>query len=83
MQGDKDLADLSTLFEIRHAYSDVLWRLDEPDLRSFRKDSAQALHELASTVTRSSVRYKVPAHLDRKHLAALIKRYVTRVKQPR
>lgn len=54
--------------------------LDEPDLRSFRKDSARILHELASTVTRSSAVYPVPAHLDRTHLAALIKRYVTRVK---
>lgn len=80
MQADKDLADLSTLFEIRHAHPDVQWRLDEPELRSFRKDSARVLHELARTVTRTSAAYPVPAHLDRKHLSALIQRYVTRVK---
>ncbi|TGD38305.1 hypothetical protein [Brevibacterium aurantiacum] len=80
MQEDKDLADLSTLFEIRHAYPDLQWRLNEPELRSFRKDSARALHELANTVTRKNVGYKVPAHLDRKHLAALIKRYVALVR---
>ena len=80
MQSDKDLADLRTLFEIRHAYRELPWRLDEPDLRGFRKDGARALHELASTVTRKSAMYRVPAHLDRKHLAALINRYVTSVK---
>lgn len=80
MQEDKDIADLSTLFEIRNAYPDLQWRLDEPNLRSFRKDSARALHELANTVTRKSVGYKVPAHLDRKRLAALIKRHVALVK---
>lgn len=79
MQTDKDLADLNTLFEIRHLHADVPWQLDQPDLRSFRRDSARALHELANTVTRNRVDYKVPRHIDRKRLSALIKRYVTRV----
>src|SRR5699024_12756965 len=80
MQNDKDLADMRTLSEIRHAYRELPWRLDEPDLRGFRKDGARALHELASTVPRKRAMYRVPAHLDRKHLAALINRYVTSVK---
>lgn len=80
LKEDKDLADLGTLFEIRHAYPDVQWRLNEPSLRSFRKDTARILHELADTVTRRDVGYKVPKRLDQTHLAALIKRYVTRVK---
>src|SRR5699024_12607734 len=80
MQREKDLAGLRTVCEIRHADRGLPWRLDEPDLRGFRKDGARALHELASTVTRKSAMYRVPAHLDRKHLAALINRYVTSVK---
>lgn len=79
LKEDKDLADLSTLFEIWHAYPDVQWRLNEPNLKGFSKDAARGLHELANTVTRKGVDYKVPTHLDRTHLAALIKRYVTRV----
>lgn len=80
MRTGKDLADLNTLFEIRHAYPGLPWRLDQPNLIGFRKDSARILHELADTITRHRAGYTVPAHVDRKHLAALIKRYVTRVK---
>lgn len=73
------MADLNTLFEIWHAYPDVRWQLNEPGLRSFRKDSVRILRELATSVTRSGAAYPVPAHLDRTRLAALITRYVTRV----
>lgn len=78
MSADKDLADLNTLFEIRHAHPSVQWRLDDAELQGFRKDSARILHELADTVTRR-VGYRVPIHVDRIRLAALIKRHVTRV----
>ncbi len=78
MRTDKDLADLSTLFEIRHAHEDVRWRLDEPDMRSFRKDSAETLHDLAGAITRRSTAFPIPEGLDRKRLAALIHRYVAR-----
>lgn len=78
MQEDKDLADLSTLLEIRHAYPDVRWRLDGTGLQGFRRDSARILHELASTITRRSAAYRVPAMVDRKRVAALIQQYVAR-----
>lgn len=79
LSSDKDLADLSALFEIRHAHPNVAWRLDQPKLISFRRDAARILHELADSVTRKVVRYRVPPHVDRKRLAALIRRYITRV----
>src|SRR5690625_7218011 len=63
MQSDKDLADLRTLFEIRHAYRELPWRPAEPDLRGFRQDGARALHALASPVTPKRARCRVPAPL--------------------
>lgn len=78
MRDDKDLADLSTLLEIRHAYPDVRWKLDGPGLQGFRRDSARILHDLASTITRRHACYKVPATVDRKRVAALIQQYVAR-----
>lgn len=78
MHTGKDLADLSTLLEIRDAHPDLRWTLGDPELRSFRRDSARILHELASTVTRRSAAYKVPAQLDRRRIAALIQRHVAR-----
>lgn len=78
MRTDKDLADLSTLFEIRNAHQEIRWRLNEPGLRSFRKDCAETLHELAVAITRRSTTFPIPAGLDRKRLAALIGRYVAR-----
>lgn len=65
---DKDLADLDTLFAIRHAHPGVAWRLDRPNLSGFRKDSSRILHGLADTITRKTSGYPVPPHTDRKHL---------------
>lgn len=75
-QKDGDLADLQTLFEIRHAHPEAPWRLQEPPLRGYRRDAARILSELSRTVTRRAPGYRVPPHLDGKRLAALIQRHV-------
>lgn len=77
-QKDSDLADLGTLLEIKHAHPEARWSLYEPELRSFRRDAARILHELSSSLTRKNPRYRVPAQLDRKRLAALIQTHVSR-----
>ncbi|MDN5896629.1 MAG: hypothetical protein L0H93_21735 [Nocardioides sp.] len=77
MATEKDLADLATLFEIRHFHADVPWQLDEPKLIGFRKDTARILHDLATSIPRRSTAYKVPKDLDRTRLAALVQRHVS------
>jgi len=75
---DKDLADLHSLLEIREAHPDVPWRLHENALRGFRKDTAVVLHEIAEKVVRKNPGFVVPENLDRKRLAGLALRHLSR-----
>ncbi|MCA5892880.1 hypothetical protein LEP48_05860 [Isoptericola sp. NEAU-Y5] len=73
---ENDLADLHSLLEIRDAHPDTSWRLEEQNLAGFRKDAAQILHELAKGIVRKN--FRAPGNLDRRRMAALITRHVSR-----
>lgn len=73
---DKDLADLHSLLEIRNAHPDIAWRLGDPDLIGFRKDTARILKDLAGKITRKNTGFPVPSYLDRLRFAALVSRHI-------
>lgn len=73
-----DLADLHSLFEIREAHPEILWRLDEQRLMGFRKDTARILYGLAEKITRKHTGFLVPGYIDRLRMAGLIAKHVSR-----
>jgi hypothetical protein len=76
-RAENDLADLSTLLEIREEHPELPWHLAEPSLRGRRLDTARFLHELAAQITRKSFSRSVPQDLDRYRFSALITKHVT------
>lgn len=72
---DKDLADLNTLLEIREAHPEVSWRLNEPNLIGFRKDTVLILQTLIGMLSKKRTRFSVPDTVDRLRLAALITKH--------
>lgn len=74
----KDLTDLHSLLEIRQAYPETSWKLDQAPLSGRRRDAAVLLHELAGTLPRRTSTMPVPGHVARHRMAALITQHVAR-----
>ena len=74
---EKDLADLHTLLEIREAHQETTWRMNEPTLIGFRKDTREILQPLISALTKKRTFFPVPHAVDRRRLAALIAKHCT------
>lgn len=72
----KDVTDIATLLEIRHAHPEIPWSLAAPLLRGRRRDAARALYELEALLGRRQTPPSFPAHLDRPRLRALIKQHI-------
>lgn len=72
---EKDLADLDTLLEIREAHPEVPWRLNEPNLIGFRKDTVRILQRLIGVLSKKRTRFPIPDTVDRLRLAALITKH--------
>jgi hypothetical protein len=77
-QAEKDVADLYSLLAIREAHPEVDWRMDEADLRGYRRDAARALHRLMGNLTRRTSNITAPRGLDRFRMAALISKHVSK-----
>lgn len=71
----KDLADLHTLLEIREAHPEAPWRLNEPNLIGFRKDTAHILQPLVKELSKRRTPFLVPATVNKRRFAALISKH--------
>lgn len=75
-RSENDLADLSTLLEIREEHPALPWLLDERALRGRRLDTARFLRDLSRKITRRTFSGPVPRHVDRYRFAALIAKHI-------
>lgn len=73
----KDLADLHTLLEIREAHPEAPWRLNEPHLIGFRKDTVRILQPLVKELSKKRTPFPVPDTVDKRRCAALISKHCT------
>lgn len=71
----KDLADLHTLLEIREAHPETPWRLNEPSLIGFRKDTVRILQPLVRGLSKKRTLIPVPDTVEKRRFAALISRH--------
>lgn len=71
----KDLADLHTLLEIREAHPETQWRLNEPNLRGFRKDTVHILQPLVKGLSKKHTPFPVPDTVDKRRFAALVSKH--------
>lgn len=78
IQTERDLADLHSLLEIREAHPGTDWALSNAGLKGFRRDAAQTLYDLATSLGKRSSHLPVPAYLDRTRMQALISKHVAR-----
>lgn len=78
LQKDRDLADMHTLLEIREAYPDLPWRLNERRLGGYRLDTARAVSSLSDRLQRRTSTMPVPKYLDRTRMAALLVKHVAK-----
>lgn len=74
----KDVTDIATLLEIRHAHPEIPWSLAAPLLRARRRDAARILYELDATLGRKQSSPTLPETLDRPRLRALIRQHITK-----
>lgn len=74
---EKDLADLHALLEIREAHPETTWRMNEPTLIGFRKDTREILQPLISALAKKRTFFPVPPTVDRRRFAALIAKHCT------
>lgn len=72
----KDLADLSTLLEIREAHPGTSWRLQEQGLKGLRLDTARILSQLRERLTSRRTQLPVPRDVEPRRFAALIQKHI-------
>lgn len=78
----KDLADLSTLLEIREAHPGTSWRLHEQGLQGLRLDTARILSPLRERLTSRRTQLPVPRDVEPRRFAALIQKHVWKPETP-
>src|SRR5699024_9519369 len=81
-RSENDLADLSTLLEIREEHPALPWLLHERALRGRRLDTARLLRDLSRKITRRTFSGPVPRHEDRYRFAAFIAKHIGTPRRP-